>query len=413
MAKAADVHFIAIARYRLRNLLFPLGIYVFSVSLMFGMAGLIFSSPFVLREVIIPTYQDLPPLSGKEAVLLGPWQHWDGMWYLKIATHGYAYEDFSLAFFPAYPLLIRLVGDVLGTIYLFSAVLISATCYATGLIFLYKLARLEGGERFARRSVLYLAFFPTAFFFLAVYTESLFLALSVSAFYFARKGRWTVAGVLGMVATLTRSTGLILVVPFVIEYLSQKRFRLREMGLEVGAILLIPFGAAAYSLYNWWAFGDPVGFLAAQNHWERHIAFPWDTIRTAVALSLTDSSQMIYPSYSSSLIWQLLKIGSMPSSNIVDLAFFILTAALLFLGFRRLRAPYTIYAALALLVPLCDPSQILPLLSTPRFVLVLFPISFVLAQATEKRVVHVAVLAVYVVALVVLTARFAAGYWIA
>lgn len=397
----------------LRDFVFPLGVFAFSVCLMLGMAALTASSPFMVGEVIIPTYTDLPQLDEMESALLAPWQHWDGMWYLKIATHGYAYEDFSLAFFPAYPLLVRLVGDALNTIYLLSAVLVSGASYATGLVFVYKLARLEGGEPFARRSVLYLALFPTAFFFLAVYTESLFLAFTVSAFYFARKGSWAAAGTLGMMAALTRSTGLLLVVPFAIEYLSQRQFRLNRIRFNVLAVLLVPLGTAAYAVYNRLVFDDALGFVSAQDHWERSLALPWDTLHTAIKLSLTGSNHELYAPFSSSLIWQLLNLGNMLNGHAVNLGFFLFAAVVVALGSRYLRVPYTIYAALALLVPLCNPSQIMPLLSAPRFVLVLFPIAFVLARFGERPAFHLPVLASFVFALVVLTVRFAAGYWVA
>ena len=110
---------------------------------------------------------------------------WDALAYLHIAQNGYTKASYTV-FFPMYPLLIRLFGAVFGS-NVAAAMLISAVSFVLGLRLLYRLTELELDSRAADAAVLLLAFAPMSLFFTAAYTESLFLALSVGAFYAARR----------------------------------------------------------------------------------------------------------------------------------------------------------------------------------------------------------------------------------
>ena len=114
-------------------------------------------------------------------VLIRMWAHWDGQWYLMIARQGYPYPQ-STAFFPLYPMLVRYLGgsSVIG------ALAISWCATALAVVMLYRLVRLEFGDRVAWFSVLALLFFPTSFYTQAVYSEAIFLALAVSSLYYLR-----------------------------------------------------------------------------------------------------------------------------------------------------------------------------------------------------------------------------------
>ncbi|MEA2497706.1 MAG: hypothetical protein QOH26_111, partial [Actinomycetota bacterium] len=127
--------------------------------------------------------------------LFTAWERWDALWFLRIATDGYAAADGSAAFFPLYPLLVRGLSTVLGGHPLAAALIVSNLSYAGGLIVVYLLTAHEWTRDTARRTVLYMALFPTAFFFVAPYSESLFLFLSVSCLYAARRERWLLAAV--------------------------------------------------------------------------------------------------------------------------------------------------------------------------------------------------------------------------
>ena len=125
------------------------------------------------------------------------WGRWDSGWFLHIAQHGYVDPSHSTAFFPLYPLLIRGLGFFLLGHYLLAGVLISLLTSAAAFVVLWWLAGELVGEESARRSLLYLALFPTTLFLLAVYSESLYLLLSSAAFLYAVRGRFGRAGVAG------------------------------------------------------------------------------------------------------------------------------------------------------------------------------------------------------------------------
>ncbi|MBI4320344.1 MAG: hypothetical protein HY675_17785 [Chloroflexi bacterium] len=392
----------------------PLAVFLTSSILIVSLAAIVVSSPFVAAEISVPTYFSRPSLTPLEESLLGTWQHWDGLWYLKISTHGYAVDDYSIAFFPLYPILVKLLGDLLQTHYLLAGVVLSSLAYLAGLLYLYRLARLEFSSRgLALTTLIYLAVFPTSFFFFAVYSESLYLALTVAAFYYLRRRSWVAACLLGMLASLTRSTGLLLIVPLAIEYFHQRGFSLRRPGWDLGYLLLIPLGSLCYAVYNFFAFGDPFAFLAAQEHWYRNFALPWDTLRDAWDKALLEANIPLVTEPGDSLIWQLLYTGNLVSGQVFNLLFFALGVLLAAFGATRLRPAYTAYLFLNLLPPLVSPSDLMPLLSVPRFLLVLFPVFFVLASLGRNRFVNGLTIGGLFLLLIVFVIRFAGWYWVA
>jgi hypothetical protein len=197
------------------------------------------------------------------------------------------------------------------------------------------------------------ALFPTAFFFLAPYTESLFLFLSILAFRAARWDRWGHVAVAGALAALTRSVGLVLIPSLMVEAFSAKRGRSSSRRALAGRVA----GAAAISLgplswVAWWglAHGNWLAPLDAQRLWGRELQPPWVSLIHAVDLAWS------FRSY-----WLLDLI--LVSIAIVGLA----------LAVPALRVSEITYGGLSLLLPLVDPFWDRPLLSAPRFAVVVFP----------------------------------------
>ncbi len=201
--------------------------------------------------------------------VVAPLARWDSVWYLTIAKSGYAGSVARMAFFPLYPLLIHVVGFVTRSD-LVAGVLISLVAFAVRLGLLYRLVRLDFSEEIAEMTVMLLAFCPMSFFFSAVYTESLFLALSVGSIYAARRERWLSAGVLGGLAAISRNGGIALILPVGVIYLygprtteharptrwareqlSGLRLLLPRYRLRPDAVwlLLIPAGLGVYLAY--------------------------------------------------------------------------------------------------------------------------------------------------------------------
>src|SRR3954468_10330822 len=120
--------------------------------------------------------------------LVAPSAAWDSVWYLGIADGGYA-DPQRTAFFPLYPLLVRAGGWVIGSP-LVAGALLSLGCFVVAAALLHELTRLELGAGAARWTVIALAWSPMSFFFSAVYSEALFLAVSVGALLAARRRSW-------------------------------------------------------------------------------------------------------------------------------------------------------------------------------------------------------------------------------
>lgn len=152
----------------------------------------------------------------------------DAVWYLRLADEGWATDDASAAFFPLYPITVRAVAWVLPVDDLIAALLVSNVAFLLALLALFALTAEAFGDRVARRAIVVAAIFPTAFFFLAPYTESLFLLLSILAFREARHDRWGRVAVFGALAALTRSVGVLLVPALLVEAIWNRSARPRS-----------------------------------------------------------------------------------------------------------------------------------------------------------------------------------------
>ena len=198
----------------------------------------------------------------------------DVVHYVTIAQDGYNRAPFSLgdgrsheyAFFPLFPLLLWLLGRVTTDVILWGAVF-SNLFFFLALVLLYKLT-LEFGyeESVAGRTIFYLAAFPLSYFFSMPFTESLFVLLTVASFYAARRERWWLAGVMGLLASATRLTGIFLFPALLV--LSWQMYRSLRIK-KIAGLLLIPFGLFAYMLYSWWLSGDALAFKHAAEYWNR------------------------------------------------------------------------------------------------------------------------------------------------
>ena len=128
------------------------------------------------------------------------WARWDSAWYLRIAEHGYGSREGSAAFYPLYPALVGGLGRVLAGHYVLAGILVSLAACLAAFELLHRLAERRLGAAGASRAVLYLALFPTTIFLQAVYAESLFLALALATFLLAERGRLLEAGVVAGLA---------------------------------------------------------------------------------------------------------------------------------------------------------------------------------------------------------------------
>lgn len=330
------------------------------------------------------------------------WERHDALWFLRIEAFGYRTDDASAAFFPLYPLLSRGVANLLGNHWLLGAYIVSNVALVVGLAVLYRLTALEFSDTTARRTVLYLAVFPTAFFLYAPYTESLFLALSIGCLYAARRSAWLLAGYLGAMAALTRSTGLLLVLPLLIEAVLQARAyegavrgRLLRLGSGLAAAAAVVAGLLAYFLY-WERIADdwrrPLDVQGS--NWSRERSWPWETIRDGLREGTA-------------------YFGGYPGGyHTVDLILVLLALGAGVWIALRTRLTYSVYFWATLLFPMTLAFGGRPFLSMPRFLLVMFPLFWALARLSERWKVHDAVVAASACGLGLLSILFVNWYFI-
>jgi hypothetical protein len=153
-------------------------------------------------------YQNVAPiLTGWQGAVLGMWQRWDGVYYQSIAE-GYYTQGYQTAFFPVYPLLARALAQASGLSPLAALLVISALAALGCLVLLRRIARELYSEETANRTVLAAVLFPSAFFFFAVYPQSLALLWMLLAYDQARREHWLAAGLAGLLAGLTHGTVL-------------------------------------------------------------------------------------------------------------------------------------------------------------------------------------------------------------
>ncbi len=327
------------------------------------------------------------------------WLNFDGEHYLSIAQQGY--KPLTYFYFPLYPLVVRLLSvfdkSIFG--YAIAGLVVSHVFLLLALSGLVKLVKLDFKKINFVHIISLLLFFPTSFYFAGFYTESLFLALVVWAFYFARSKKWIWAGILGCMLTTTRLVGLSILPALFIEAYLQKRERGFNLKKVSGGLLLIPFGILGYMYFLKSQTGDPLEFLHSveifgQQRSSTFIVLPQVFYRYVFKVLPNinyDYLPVVFTTY---------------LEFIVALVF---TAAVAFSLFRQ-RISYAVYSLFAFVIPTLSGS----FSSLPRYVLVIFPIFILFSDILEKqkKFVKFGVYFFMIIALIVATVLFSRGYWV-
>ncbi|MFL5680709.1 MAG: mannosyltransferase family protein [Chloroflexota bacterium] len=342
-----------------------LSVYGLAASFLFQLPPPCFHNGVVDWPTMPVLYSD--GLAGR---LLGVWERWDACWYLRIASFGYEAGDPGTAFFPVLPVLIRVVGFLVGGNLVVAALVVVGVGYVAAMAILHRMVSddIDGGT--ADRSILYLSIFPTAFFLFAPFTESIFLAFALGAIYLVRTGRASAAVPLALLAGLTRPQGVLLAVPLAWEAIaafragrSSRDVLLRSLAAAapiVGFVAFVAFTATFFGL-------SPSD--AVRQHWGYSLALPWDVLGYAVR-------------------W-ILEPPSAGFGNIQALTAFHLVAiggfcALFVVGLRKIPLTYSLYVAPQLLL-LVIGGPATPLASASRYMLAMFPIFVVLGRLGRSR----------------------------
>lgn len=333
--------------------------------------------------------------------LLLYWSRKDVGWYRRIAIEGYT-DVKSTAFFPLFPLLIRLGTYVTGLNGFYVGAFLSNAAWFVLLIVLFQLVREDFDEKRAQVTILYLSLFPTSFFFATAYTEAPFLCLALLSFYHLRRGHWWLAALFAFFAGLTRSAGVFLALPFFYEYMRQRQFRVREIRLDVISLFVIPLSVILFAGYCYITFGDPLAFSHAQIFWLRVLSVPWYGIVAAFSAA-----------------WRSGLLGFWGIRNLIDAGCVLFVFFLLLLGSFgpwRLDKEKTSYLILAwtfyLFVLLVPVHGDFPLQSMPRFMLEIFPAFIILAGFDKVPFIRLNYFLVSGVLLFVMMTQFLIGHWI-
>lgn len=331
-----------------------------------------------------------------DKLLLSPWANFDGLHYLTIASNGYSN---NYGFFPLYPTLIKPVSEIFGADenfdsgYFLSGFLISNLAFFLALLVFYKLLTLDYSDKQVKTSILALLIFPTSFFFGSIYSESLFLLLLFSSFYFARKKQWLLASFFGSLLTLTRFVGICIFPVLIYEF-----YKSRDWSIEnfvKSGIWATPAGLIIYAFYNQLQEGNFLYFIKAQGNFlnnrsvDSFIFFGQTVYRYIKILFTTSSAQFEW--------WiALLEIGS----------FIFISVAIIYALKKRVRFSYILFSFLVVLIPASSGT----FSALPRYILVAFIVYILIGTIDAK--LKLAYFLISITLLSVLTFFFSRGYFI-
>jgi hypothetical protein len=316
---------------------------------------------------------------------------WDAGWYLQIATDGYRYLDQggadiqqNIVFFPAYPLIVRGVAQLCGNgraAYVIGATLVSVALFLVALAYLFRLARETLTDEQAAVALWLLAAYPFALFYGAVYTESLYLAGVLGAFYHFRQGQFARAASWGWIVGLTRPNGFLVCVPLAIMAIERWRpwhpavapapsnTSNRLTRASIAAVAMPAVGVLTYSVFVYGLTGSPLAWLAGHAAWGRHYE------------GLPGLTHLVADRYGFIAQAGLLKYASERPYDALNgcAAAFVILAA--WPVARRFGFAYAAFILIGMLPPLAAGG----LLSAGRFSAVMFPVFLWLAAAIPER----------------------------
>ncbi|MGK7898610.1 MAG: hypothetical protein AB4372_34600 [Xenococcus sp. (in: cyanobacteria)] len=200
---------------------------------------------------------------------------WDSILYQQIANNSYDTSDSNpgsnVAFFPLFPLLIRL-GTAVGLSSNFVGIIVNNIAFFLTLFVVYIWIKKSNGDLAARWVVAILAWCPLSIFGTVIYTEGVFLLFSSLALFSFENKQYTQTIISGILATATRITGLALIPTFLfIAWRKKLSFMAYFTAFASGG------GTFLYSLYCWFYFNDPIAFITVQHtEWQRKQGIDWE-----------------------------------------------------------------------------------------------------------------------------------------
>ena len=277
---------------------------------------------------------------------------WDAYWYLDITQSGYylrgEHDVSNVVYFPLYPLLMRMITPVAGGNPVLAGWIISSVFLLLAVAEFIKLTREFHPEIEPVLPAVFLLVHPLAFFLNAVYSESLFLFLSLAMIRYTLRKKYLPAAIFGAFASATRVAGIFLIVPLVIEFIKENGWR-GLFSRRVWPLFLAPSGAFFFFLYHWIAFGDFFLYLHVQESFGRNFS-----------LNLKDFAT---------------RNGPDMANTVIDLAYTLSAIGFGLLALKQFRPSYGIYMLFSLGVALSSGT----VLGIGRYAMMLFPIYLIAA----------------------------------
>ncbi len=352
--------------------------------------GLLFLSRLAILALSMIMYRAIGGAADPYTTFRSIWTYGDGYHYVDIAENwyrsaGYIDDIVRLVFLPMYPILIRGAAYLTGH-YFIPAVVISLVSFSLAGCVIYKIARLDMEHSDALRAVKYIVIVPSTLFYSAPMSDSLFLLLSASCIYFTRRKEYMTAAVFGGLACFTRSLGLALIAPVCFEFIADTIYEVKSGNfvpsrtiMHLISLFIIPLGFCAYLYINYAVSGNPFQYLIYQSeHWNQNLGYFFNTAAYMVRHSIASFGNG-HPEWSYGLWWP-------------NLAFIFGSLAVMSAAVGRLRPSYTAYYIAYFTVCV----GVTWLLSGPRYLASMFPISFAVALLTKNRKADIAVTACFV-----------------
>ncbi len=325
---------------------------------------LIFIMWRVIIEIVAQFFSARHPLvsSWPDSPFPPVWARWDSGWYYSIVKNGYSYGvnvRSNVNFFPLYPFLWKGVVMSLRIPIFWAGLLVSNACTLASFLIIYRWVQNISTTKLARNTVIALVMFPTSFFFISAYSESVLLFCTALTLFFSSKKSWILAALFAGMGSAARPVGIFLLPLVVLLWLRETSVRDRNYRKLFFIILLGSSGLAAFSLFLKYKFGTPIAWIHSQEAWGHKFVWPHELVYSYARNMVTRGEDWIL--------------------HVVEVS----AVGFIALHLRRMWQANPAYAIFALLMPL------LLLVSnsfssSQRYILVVIPLFFVVAHQSKK-----------------------------
>lgn len=322
------------------------------------------------------------------------WNVWDAPHYISIASSGYQTlgdESNFIVFLPLFPLLIFISKTIFLTSFLVGGYIVSFFASILLAVMLYKLTLLDFSKETAILTVLLIFIFPTSFFLHIPYTESLFIFLVVSSFYFLRQKQYLISFLFVSLAGFTRLAGLALIPVILLEILFFdkenfiKKNIYRKFAFLLCGLVFSLSGFIVYLLLNHFLYGNFLQFTMAEKQ-------NWYTTFSPFGQGLISAFQSFF--WRTGLEKIMLSFGQIVA--------FIMGLMISVYVVVRIRFSYGLY----MLIILWFSYSMSFWLSMPRYILSLFPMFIALALFSKNSLFRFAWISTSIILLIFFALTF-------